>query len=58
MATGALVCAIVFPIVGLILGIVGCIKYKTQKLKNRCIAAIFLSIAVWVVSTLIISSMY
>lgn len=55
LATGALVCAFVFPLLGLILGIVGTTKYKTQNLKNRCIIAIIISIVVWALTAIILS---
>lgn len=54
MATGALVCAFLIPIVGIILGIVGVIKYETPTYKNRCIIAIVISIVVWIISSIII----
>lgn len=55
LATCALAFAFLMPIVGLILGIIGVVKYKTAKYKNQCIAAIPLSIVVWVM--LIVLSM-
>ena len=48
IATGALVCSFLIPIVGLLLGIVGACKYKTPEFRNRSIAAIGISILVWV----------
>ena len=54
LATGALVCSFLIPIVGLILGIVGTVKYTTPSLKNRCITAIILSIVVWIVTIFLI----
>lgn len=47
LATCSIVFAILMPIVGLILGIVGCVKYKTPALKKRCTIAIIISIVVW-----------
>lgn len=58
MATAALICAFVFPIVGLILGIIGVVKYKTESFKNKCIAAIPISIVAWIVWGIIWGSMY
>lgn len=57
IATGALVCSFLIPIVGLILGIVGACKYKTPELKNRSIAAILVSILVWIFGGIILSSL-
>lgn len=53
LATCALVFAFLMPIVGLILGIVGTVKYKSDKLKKQCIIAIPLSIVVWIISFVI-----
>jgi hypothetical protein len=50
LATAALICAFFIPIVGLILGIVGLTKYKTEALRKKCVTAIALSVAVWVAS--------
>ncbi|MCC8016134.1 MAG: zinc ribbon domain-containing protein [Clostridiales bacterium] len=50
LADCAIVFSVLFPIVGLILGIIGTVKYKTAKLKNKCIAAIPISIVVWLIS--------
>lgn len=55
LADCALVFSFLMPIVGLILGIIGTIKYRTAKLKNKCIAAIPISIVVWIISALIMS---
>ena len=60
LATCAIVFAILLPIVGIILGIIGAVKYKTEAYKNKCITAIVLSVVVWVaciVFTAVISSM-
>ena len=54
LATGAVVCAILLPIVGLILGIIGTAKYTDPKLKQRFTAAIFISIGVWILNFLIL----
>ena len=40
----ALVFSFLMPIVGLILGIIGAVKYKTQKFKTQCLIAIPVSI--------------
>jgi uncharacterized membrane protein YvbJ len=53
LATCALVFSFLMPIVGLILGIIGTIKYKTEKLKKQCIIAIPISIVVWIISAVI-----
>lgn len=55
LADCALVFSILMPIVGIILGIIGTVKYKTAKLKNKCIAAIPISIVVWIITTIIMS---
>ena len=57
LATGALVCSFLIPIVGLILGIVGACKYKTPEFKNKSIAAILVSILVWIFGGIILSSL-
>ena len=57
-ATGALVCAFLIPIVGLILGIIGTVKYSDAKLKRRCIIAIIISIAVWALGTYLYSAVF
>lgn len=49
LATCALAFAFLMPIVGLILGIIGAVKYKSEKLKKQCIIAIPVSIVVWVI---------
>ncbi|MCM1113893.1 MAG: hypothetical protein NC397_00195 [Clostridium sp.] len=56
LASCALVFAILMPIVGLILGIVGVIKYQTSELKKKCIAAIPISIVVWIITAVIMFS--
>lgn len=53
LADCAIVFSILFPIAGLILGIIGTAKYKTAKLKNKCIAAIPISIVVWIISAML-----
>ena len=58
LAMAALVCSIIFPIVGLLLGIIGAVKYQTPVLKKRCIIAIPLSIGVWIVTALLIMAAY
>lgn len=49
LATCATVFAILMPIVGFILGIVGCCKYKDEALKKKSISAIVISILMWVI---------
>ena len=58
MATAAIVCAFLFPLLGLILGIVGAVKYKTPSLKSRSVIAIVLSLVVWVISMVVVLNMY
>jgi uncharacterized membrane protein YvbJ len=53
LATCALVFSFLMPIVGLILGIIGTIKYKTESLKKQCIIAITISIVVWIIAAFI-----
>ena len=53
LATCALVLAFLMPFVGLVLGIVGAIKYKTSKLKTQCIIAIPVSIVAWILWAMI-----
>lgn len=55
LATCALVFAFIMPIVGLILGIIGTVKYKSEKLKKQCIIAIPVSIVVWIINALVLS---
>lgn len=59
---GLAVCALVFsflmPIVGIILGIIGAVKYKTPKFKNQCIAAIPISIVVWIINIVFVMNMF
>ncbi len=49
LATCAIVFAILAPIVGLILGIIGTVKYKNEAYKKKSITAIVLSVIVWAV---------
>ena len=55
-ANCALLFAFLIPIVGFIMGIVGCVKYQTPTYKNRCIVAIVLSVVVWLVLFLLMSA--
>lgn len=55
LATCALVFSILMPIVGLICGIVGAVKYQTEELKKKCVIAIPISIVVWVIGMIIFS---
>ena len=57
LATAAIVFAILMPIIGLILGIVGACKYKSEELKKKSVAAIAISICVWIVSFCILMAM-
>ena len=54
LATCAIVFAFLMPIVGLILGIVGLVKCQDPSNRNKCIAAIPLSIVVWFICFLIL----
>lgn len=45
----AIVFAILAPIVGLILGIIGTVKYRNEEYKKKSIRAIVLSVIVWAV---------
>ena len=48
-ANCALLFAFLFPVVGLVMGIIGSCRYKTPMYKNRCITAIVVSVIVWIV---------
>ena len=54
LATASLICAFLVPIAGIICGIIGAIKYKAQKAGDRCIVAIMISIAMWIISATIL----
>ena len=56
LSTCAIVFAVLIPVVGLICGIVGTAKYKTQSYKNKCIAAIPISIVSWIVWAMILNN--
>lgn len=45
--------AFLFPIVGLILGIIGLIKSEQKEVKKRYIGAIILSVVVWIVCIIV-----
>lgn len=49
LATCGIVFAVLMPIVGLILGIIGTVKYKNEAYKKKSISAIVLSIALWAI---------
>ena len=53
LAICALVFAFIIPIVGLVCGIIGVCKYKTPSYKSRSIAAIIISIIVYIFSVFI-----
>ena len=55
LATTALVFAILMPIVGLILGIAGVIRYSTSTYKSKCIGAIVASIIFMVTGVLLLT---
>ena len=48
LAYCALIFGLLMPIVGIILGIVGVVKYTDESLKKKCIYAILASILIWV----------
>ena len=54
LATAALVFAILFPFVGLILSIVGMSKYKTEAMKKKCKTSLIVSIVVWAINFIIL----
>lgn len=56
LARAAIICAILFPIVGIICGIVGIAKYKDPTYKKQCIIAIPVAIVVWIISAIIFAS--
>ncbi len=53
LAALSIVLAVLVPIVGLVLGIVGTAKYRNEKYRNGCIIAIVLSIISWVMYALL-----
>lgn len=53
----AVLFAFLVPIVGLIFGIIGVVKYHTPLLKIRCIASIIISIIVWTLTLIIIAGL-
>ena len=50
LAVVAFVFSFLIPIVGLICGIVGAAKYKTSGLRGLSVAAIVISIIVWIIT--------
>lgn len=59
LANCGFVFAFLIPLVGLILGIIGINKYQNDiEYKNRCIAAIIISVIVWFISFVILVSPY
>ena len=57
-ANCAMLFAFLIPIVGLILGIIGVNKYITPSYKSRSVSAIVISIIVWILSFVLMFSMY
>lgn len=49
LATGAIICAFLLPLVGLILGIIGNSKYSDPQLKQKSKSAIFISLGMWII---------
>ena len=54
LATLSIVFAFLMPIVGLILGICGCVKYKDENYKTTSTYGIILSIIMWIVYAVIL----
>lgn len=54
LAITALILSFFVPIAGLILGIVGLVKYKNQDYKSMSVSAIIISVLFWVVSAIIL----
>ena len=54
LATLALVFSFLSPIVGIILGIIGCTKYNNSTQKTKCIISIVVSIIVWIIAMAIL----
>lgn len=50
-----IILAFIIPIVGLIMGIMGCVQYKNPNYRNNSIIAIIISIIVTVIYTVIIA---
>ena len=46
LAKASIVCALLVPLVGFILGIVGACKYRNPKFKDQCKTSIFVSVVV------------
>lgn len=55
LATLSIVFAFLMPIVGLILGICGCVKYRDENYKTTSSYGIVLSIVMWIVYGVILS---
>lgn len=49
IAKGAFICAFLIPIVGLILGIIGCATYKNPDYKQKSTTAIIVSVVMWII---------
>ena len=52
-ATGAIVCAFLLPVVGLIMGLIGMSKATDPQLKNKFKGAALLSVGMWIIYFLI-----
>lgn len=50
IAIAALICALLVPLVGLILGIVGLTRYQDRTYRKMCIWAVVLAPIVWVIN--------
>ena len=55
--TGAIICAFLLPIVGLIMGIIANSKYTDPAMKNKAKGVIYLSIGMWIVYFVIFTAM-
>lgn len=56
-ATGTIVCAFLFPLLGLIFGIIGVGKCTDPQLRGKYTAAIVLSFVAWIFWAIIISAL-
>ena len=57
LAVCSIVMGFLWPILGFILGIIGCIKCQTPKNKKMCIAGIVIAVVNWIISFILLSVM-
>lgn len=57
LARAAIICAILFPIAGIICAIIGIVQYTDPTYKKQCIIAIPVAIIVWIISAIIMSGL-